>query len=119
MRFPRFGGRRISFVVLRIVAAWGMLMVEFVVVGHVTRDVAIATAMLRRRHGDSATAEPEGWRLGGTVTFAAVQAHRLGMGVGVVTSASDEVMVRLREALPFAEVRGRSSSGRSRWRLRT
>lgn len=60
---------------------------DFVVVGHVARDLS-----------------PDGWRLGGTVTFAAVQAHRLGRTVGIVTSASPVVIDRLREDLPFAEI---------------
>ena len=43
---------------------------EFVAVGNATRDVV-----------------PGGWRLGGTVSFAAVQAQRLGCTSGVVTRA--------------------------------
>ena len=58
---------------------------DFVVVGHAVRDVAA-----------------DGWRLGGTVTFAAVQAHRLGLSVGVVTRAS--VDLDLQAQLPFAQV---------------
>ena len=58
---------------------------EFVVVGHAVRDVA-----------------PDGWRLGGTVTFAAVQAHRLGLNVGVVTRAGDDL--DLQDQLPFAQI---------------
>ena len=58
---------------------------DFVVVGHAVRDLV-----------------PGGWRLGGTITFAAMQAHRLGMSVGVVTSAASDLNVA--EQLPFAEV---------------
>jgi sugar/nucleoside kinase (ribokinase family) len=58
---------------------------NFVVIGHAARDVT-----------------PDGWELGGTVTFAAVQAHRLGRSVGVVTRASADVDVAAK--LPFAEV---------------
>ncbi|MHB8684232.1 MAG: PfkB family carbohydrate kinase [Dehalococcoidia bacterium] len=58
---------------------------DFVVVGHAVRDVA-----------------PEGWRLGGTVTFAAVQAHRLGLSVGVVTAAGADLDVQAE--VPFAQV---------------
>ncbi|MBI5285560.1 MAG: ribokinase [Chloroflexi bacterium] len=58
---------------------------DFVVVGHAVRDIV-----------------PGGWRLGGTVTFAAVQAHRLGMRVGVVTRAGGDLDVAAE--LPFAEV---------------
>ncbi|MBI5287480.1 MAG: ribokinase [Chloroflexi bacterium] len=43
---------------------------DFVVVGNIVRDVI-----------------PGGYRLGGTPTFAAAQAHRLGLTVGVVTRA--------------------------------
>jgi sugar/nucleoside kinase (ribokinase family) len=58
---------------------------DFVVIGHAVRDVV-----------------PDGWRLGGTVTFAAVQAHRLGLSVGVVTSAGPDLDVQAQ--LPFAQV---------------
>ncbi|HZP56768.1 MAG TPA: PfkB family carbohydrate kinase [Dehalococcoidia bacterium] len=58
---------------------------DFVVAGHAVRDVI-----------------PGGWRMGGTVTFAAVQAHRLGLSVGVVTRAADDLDVAAE--LPFAEV---------------
>jgi len=61
---------------------------EFVVVGHVVRD------LLSR-----------GWRLGGTVTFAAVQAQRLGLRAGVVTRAGREL--RLSKELPRIAVAGR------------
>lgn len=59
---------------------------DFVVVGHLARDIA-----------------PGGWTPGGTITFAAVQAHRLGLSVGVVTRAAHEVDVQT--LLPFADVR--------------
>ncbi|TAK71479.1 MAG: hypothetical protein EPO22_01225, partial [Dehalococcoidia bacterium] len=58
---------------------------DFVVVGHAVRDLV-----------------PGGWQLGGTITFAAVQAHRLGMKVGVVTSAAADLDVAAE--LPFAEI---------------
>ena len=58
---------------------------DFVVCGHAVRDIV-----------------PGGWRLGGTVTFAAVQAHRLGLSVGVVTRAGADLDVRAE--LPFADV---------------
>ncbi|HEX5480056.1 MAG TPA: ribokinase, partial [Dehalococcoidia bacterium] len=63
---------------------------DFVVIGHAVRDVV-----------------PGGWRLGGTVTFAAVQAHRLGLRVGVVTAAGDDIDVQ--HELAFAEVVQRRS----------
>ncbi|MEX2246361.1 MAG: PfkB family carbohydrate kinase [Dehalococcoidia bacterium] len=59
---------------------------DFVVVGHVVRDVV-----------------PGGWRLGGTVTFAAAQAHALGLRAGIVTRAGPGL--DLGRELPFAEVR--------------
>jgi len=62
-----------------------MTVPDFVVVGHTVRDLV-----------------PGGWRLGGTTTFAAVQAHRLGMTVGVVTSAAADLDVAAE--LPFAQV---------------
>ena len=58
---------------------------EFVVVGHTARDIVAG-----------------GFRLGGTTTYAAAQAHRLGLSVGVVTSAVEELGVEA--ALPFAKV---------------
>jgi sugar/nucleoside kinase (ribokinase family) len=58
---------------------------DLVVVGHAVRDLV-----------------PDGWRLGGTVTFAAVQAHRLGVSVGVVTRAAADFDVQAE--LPFARV---------------
>lgn len=58
---------------------------DFVVAGHAVRDVV-----------------PGGWRLGGTVTFAAVQAHRLGLTVGIVTRAGSDLDVGAE--LPFAQV---------------
>lgn len=58
---------------------------DFVVVGHTARDIV-----------------RDGFRLGGTVTYAAVQAQRLGLSVGVVTAAVEELGVEA--ALPFAEV---------------
>jgi hypothetical protein len=59
---------------------------DVVICGHASKDVV-----------------PGGWRMGGTVTFAAAQAHRLGMSVGVVTSAGGDVDVQ--KQLPFADVR--------------
>lgn len=58
---------------------------DFIVVGNVTRDVV-----------------RDGWRMGGTVTFAAVQAERLGNSVGVLTRAPADIDVAA--ALPFAQV---------------
>jgi sugar/nucleoside kinase (ribokinase family) len=63
---------------------------DFVVIGHAAVDVV-----------------PDGWRMGGTITFAAVQAHRLGLSVGVVTSSGADCDVQAQ--LPFAQVVRRAS----------
>ena len=59
----------------------------FVVVGHVTRDIV-----------------PQGWRLGGTATYAATQAQRLGLSVGVATHVGPDV--NLSEAMSGALIAG-------------
>ncbi|MGZ3681812.1 MAG: PfkB family carbohydrate kinase [Ktedonobacterales bacterium] len=57
---------------------------EFLVIGHVTRDLL-----------------PDGrWRLGGTVTFAALAAQRLGMRAATVTSAPPDVVEALQHLAP-------------------
>src|SRR5689334_2482748 len=57
---------------------------EFLVIGHVTRDLL-----------------PDGrWRLGGTVTFAALTAQRLGMRAAIVTSAPPDVVEALQHLAP-------------------
>lgn len=58
---------------------------DFLVVGHVTKDVL-----------------PSGYALGGTATYASLLAARLGLSVGVVTSASPDVP--LRELMPWAQL---------------
>jgi len=45
---------------------------DYLVIGHVTEDLT-----------------PEGLRLGGTVAYAGLTAHALGLGVGIVTAAAD------------------------------
>ncbi|HEY7091998.1 MAG TPA: PfkB family carbohydrate kinase [Ktedonobacterales bacterium] len=61
---------------------------EFVVVGHASRDLL-----------------PDGtWRLGGGVSYAGVAAGRLGLRVGVLTSAPPDVLAALRAALPNAAI---------------
>jgi sugar/nucleoside kinase (ribokinase family) len=69
---------------------------DFVVVGHIVLDVA-----------------REGWRLGGTATFAAVQAQRLGLRAGVVTRVGSEVA--LEKALPGIAFAGRPSRETTRF----
>ena len=57
---------------------------DFLVIGHITRDLL-----------------PDGgWRLGGTVTFAALTAQRLGMRVAVVTSGPPDIVEALRRLAP-------------------
>jgi sugar/nucleoside kinase (ribokinase family) len=61
---------------------------EFVVIGHATRDLL-----------------PDGsWRLGGGVAYAGATASRLGLRVGVLTSAPPDVLAALRAALPNAAI---------------
>lgn len=57
---------------------------DFLAIGHVTRDLL-----------------PDGsWRLGGTVTFAALTAIRLGLRAAIVTSAPPDVLAAVDAALP-------------------
>jgi 1D-myo-inositol 3-kinase len=61
---------------------------EFVVIGHATRDML-----------------PDGsWRLGGGVAYAGITAQRLGLRVGVLTSAPPDVLAALSNALPEAVI---------------
>lgn len=62
-----------------------MAVPDFVVIGHAVRDLV-----------------PGGWRPGGTVTFAAVQAHRLGMSVGILTRTAGDIHAA--DLFPFAQV---------------
>lgn len=57
---------------------------DFLAIGHITRDLL-----------------PDGsWRLGGTVTFAALTAARLGLRPAIVTSAPSDVLAALDAILP-------------------
>lgn len=57
---------------------------HLLLIGHATRDLL-----------------PDGgWRLGGTVTYAATTAARLGLRVAMVTSGPDDLAAALAEALP-------------------
>jgi pfkB family carbohydrate kinase len=57
---------------------------DFLAIGHITRDLL-----------------PDGsWRLGGTVTFAALTAARLGLRAAIVTSAPADVLAALDATLP-------------------
>ncbi len=66
---------------------------EFLAIGHVTRDV-----------------QPDGsYSLGGTVTFAAVTAHRLGLAAAIVTCADEELLKELPARLPTIGIAARLS----------
>jgi sugar/nucleoside kinase (ribokinase family) len=70
-----------------------MLPPEFVTIGHATRDLL-----------------PDGgWMLGGTVSFAALTAQRLGLRAGIVTSAPADVLAALRELAPDVAIAAISS----------
>jgi len=63
---------------------------DFVVIGHVTRDL----------HADGSTS------IGGTAAFAALAAQRLGVRVGIVTSAAPDLLADLDVALAGVAVVG-------------
>jgi sugar/nucleoside kinase (ribokinase family) len=66
------------------VDAWPDEAPDFVAIGHATRDLL-----------------PSGsWRLGGTVTFAALTAQRLGLRAAVLTSGPPDLLAALRATLP-------------------
>jgi sugar/nucleoside kinase (ribokinase family) len=63
-------------------------MPDFLVLGHVAQDL-----------------QPDGsYRLGGTVTYAALLAARLGLRVGIVTSGTEHEVAALHALLPDAQV---------------
>ncbi|HKS69374.1 MAG TPA: hypothetical protein VJQ45_03075, partial [Ktedonobacterales bacterium] len=57
---------------------------DLLLIGHASRDLLSAG----------------GWRLGGTVTYAAATAARLGLRPAVVTSGPADLAAALEEALP-------------------
>jgi succinate dehydrogenase/fumarate reductase flavoprotein subunit len=59
---------------------------DFLAIGHVAKDIV-----------------PGGWRLGGTVTHAAVQGQRLGLQAAVVTRSAGDL--GLEQLLPDIQVR--------------
>lgn len=63
--------------------------IDFLVIGHITHD-ACPTAGLQQAQSSHAERMPDNFRLGGTVTFAAVTALRLGVRPGIVTRGSPE-----------------------------
>ncbi len=64
---------------------------QFLVIGHIVQDLA----------PDERGAAPA-WRLGGTVSYAALLATRLGLDTGLLTAAAPDLA--LEEALPGAEI---------------
>jgi sugar/nucleoside kinase (ribokinase family) len=64
---------------------------DFIVIGHVVKDIL-----------------SQGWRLGGTASFAAVQAKRLGVKAGVVTRVGEDL--DLAAELPGIAIAGRPSA---------
>lgn len=70
------------------------MMPEFLTIGHVTRDLL-----------------PEGsFSVGGTVSFAALTAYRLGLVAAIVTRADDELLAELPGRLPEIGLSARSSA---------
>jgi len=67
---------------------------HFLVIGHVTKDLL----------------PNGGYTIGGSATFAALTAARLGFSAGVVTSASPDLLGRLSEALPDVAVAARPAA---------
>ncbi|HZU69482.1 MAG TPA: PfkB family carbohydrate kinase [Ktedonobacteraceae bacterium] len=66
---------------------------DFLTIGHATRDI-----------------QPDGsYSIGGTVTFAALTAYRLGLVSAVVTRAGAQLLAELAAQLPGIEIAGRSS----------
>ena len=66
---------------------------KFLAIGHVTRDV-----------------HPDGiYSLGGTVTFAAVTAYRLGLVTAIVTCADEQLLKELPARLPAIGIAARVS----------
>ena len=66
---------------------------DFLAIGHVTRDIL-----------------PDGsFALGGTVTFAALTAYRLGLVAAIITCADDELMAQLPSRLPAIGLAGHTS----------
>ena len=64
---------------------------QFLVIGHTVQDISPGQG-----------ADAPAWRLGGTVSYAALLASRLGLSTAVLTAAADDLPVE--EALPGVEV---------------
>ena len=79
---------------------------DYVVVGHIAKDVRPAYPTSRRSEigpqvGPELDVGPGGYTLGGTVTYAGLTARRLGLTVGILTSAGPDLDVA--SALPGIE----------------
>jgi len=61
--------------------------IDYLVVGHITRDLT-----------------PQGARIGGTVTYAALTASALGLRTGIVTSWGEEVELESLRSVPIANL---------------
>src|SRR5947207_7073392 len=66
---------------------------DFLTIGHVTRDIL----------------PDQTFSLGGTVTFAALTAYRLGLVAAIITCADDELMAQLPSRLPAIGLAGHTS----------
>ncbi|HEY7125041.1 MAG TPA: PfkB family carbohydrate kinase [Ktedonobacterales bacterium] len=70
---------------------------DFLVIGHITKDIL-----------------PDGgYTIGGTATYAALAAQRLGWRAGIVTSVSPDLLARLPETLPGVAVAARPAAASS------
>lgn len=67
--------------------------VDYLVIGHVAHDLA-----------------PEGPRLGGTVSYAALTARALGMGVGIVTASGSETSLEPLKDIPVISIESPQST---------
>src|SRR5438105_4620094 len=66
--------------------------VDYLVIGHVAKDVA-----------------PAGHALGGTATYSAVTAQRLGLRTGIVTAADPKFAAEVQAALPGIQIHNKPS----------
>ncbi len=67
--------------------------VDYLVIGHIAKDIT-----------------PTGHALGGTVTYSAVAAQRLGLRAAIVTSAEDNIIAEARAQLPGIAIHSKPSA---------
>lgn len=67
--------------------------VDYLVIGHIAKDIT-----------------PTGHALGGTVTYSAITAQRLGLNAAIVTSADEAILTEARAALPGIAIHNRPSA---------